>query len=198
MKRDIHLYGYLAEKYGKKHTLFVNSVPEAIRALKANFPDFYSNIRDGQFHILRGADLNTCKEIPESELTMLFPSEDFHIMPVVEGGKSGWTNIIIGVCLIAISIYAPGMGTVIAGKLTVGGVVASVGVSLVIGGVAMLLTSSPDANYANREDPDKRASFIFDGAQNRMEQGGPVPLVYGEMLTGSVVVAGAVDVEQMQ
>lgn len=196
MKRDVHLYGYLAEKYGEKHTLFVKSVPEAVRALKANFSDFYQTIKTGQFHILRGADLESCKEVPEEELTMFFAKEDFHIMPAVEGGKSGWTTIIAGVALIALSTVIP-VGWALAG-ITAKSLVAGAGVSMIIGGVAQLLAPSPSAPaYGTREDPDKRDSIIFNGAVNKMEQGGPVTLVYGEMLTGSIVMAGAIDVEQI-
>ena len=196
MKRTIYLYGELAEKYGKSHTLFVHSVAEAVRALKANFPGFYDTIRNGRFHILRGKDLVQCRDVSEKELTILFPAEDFHFLPIVEGGKSEFWTIVAGIALIAISYYIPPAWAI--GGASLAGVTAGAGIALVIGGVAQLLTPAPKvSSYADREHPDQRASLIFNGPVNRIEQGGPVPLVYGEMLTGSVVMAGAVDVEQM-
>lgn len=45
---------------------------------------------------------------------------------------------------------------------------------------------------ADRESATKTDSFIFDGPQNRTEQGHPVPLVYGRMRTGSIVVSAGI------
>lgn len=197
MKRNIHLYGYLAEKYGECHSLYVHSVGEAVRALKANFPDFYDTIREGKYHVLRGESLENCKEMREEEFTLLFMHpEDFHIMPVIEGGKSGWVNIAIGAVLMAAAYFIPGaqVGFVAGMKMFMMGT----GMALVAGGAIMLLTPAPSTpNYMDREEPDERASFIFNGPVNRYEQGGAVPLVYGQMMVGSILIAGALDVEQL-
>lgn len=203
MKRKIYLYGELAEKYGKCFELAVQSIAEAVKALNANFPDFYQTIRNERYHILKGSDLKSCEEITEKELRVLFPSGDFHIMPAVEGGKSQWLNIVIGVVLIAASWYIGGAGGW--GWFAAGGIKAGIatgilgmGVSMALGGISGLLTPVPKASaYGDRESPEQRSSFIFDGPTNRIEQGGPIPLGFGEFIIGSTVIAGAVDVEQL-
>ena len=50
--------------------------------------------------------------------------------------------------------------------------------------------------FDNETDP--RLSYKFSGTQNTSRAGTPVPIVYGEIITGSVVISGAVDTQQVQ
>jgi predicted phage tail protein len=65
---------------------------------------------------------------------------------------------------------------------------------LVLGGVSQLLTPTPKTN---KDEGDPRKSFSFSGIQNTSRAGLPVPVVYGEMLVGSVVVSAGVDIVQV-
>ena len=53
-----------------------------------------------------------------------------------------------------------------------------------------------NAKFESEEDP--RLSFSFGGTQQTGRAGTPVPLVYGEIFTGSVVISGGIDTEQVQ
>ena len=44
MLKEIRLYGWLGEKYGKVHYYAVDSVREAVKALQTNFPTFSKDI----------------------------------------------------------------------------------------------------------------------------------------------------------
>ena len=71
------------------------------------------------------------------------------------------------------------------------------GASLVIGGVAQLLTPTPKLTQGADSEGDPRKSYSFSGVQNTSRAGVPVPVVYGETLVGSVVVsAGGVTVNE--
>jgi predicted phage tail protein len=50
--------------------------------------------------------------------------------------------------------------------------------------------------FESEENP--RLSFSFGGTQQTGRAGTPVPLVYGEIFTGSVVISGSIDTEQVQ
>ena len=52
--------------------------------------------------------------------------------------------------------------------------------------------------YQNFSEQDPRISFSFSGTQNTSRAGTPVPIVYGEIITGSVVISGAIDTQQVQ
>jgi len=74
---------------------------------------------------------------------------------------------------------------------------AYVGASLALSGVSDLLTPTPKpVDFSSEQDP--RISFKFSGIQNTSRAGTPVPIVYGEIFTGSVVISAGVDTEQVR
>ncbi len=66
------------------------------------------------------------------------------------------------------------------------------GFAMALGGVSMMLAPTPKA-----DDNADKGSFLFNGATNVSAQGGPVPLVYGDVLTGSVVGSLSITDEQV-
>ena len=71
------------------------------------------------------------------------------------------------------------------------------GASLMLGGVSQMLFPLPkQKDFNNEEDP--RISFGFSGVQNVIRAGTSIPLVYGEIITGSVVISAGVDTNQVQ
>ena len=65
-----------------------------------------------------------------------------------------------------------------------------------LGGVSQMLFPVPDpSDFDSEEDP--RLSFSFSGIQNTSRAGTPVPIVYGEIFTGSVVISAAIDTNQV-
>jgi predicted phage tail protein len=73
-------------------------------------------------------------------------------------------------------------------------VLAGVGITLILGGVAQLLTPTPKIS---KDEGDPRKSFSFSGIQNTNRAGVPVPVVYGETLVGSVVISAGIDIVQV-
>ena len=72
-----------------------------------------------------------------------------------------------------------------------------IGASLVLGGVSDMLFPTPKMpQFSSEQDP--RLSFSFNGTQQTSRAGTPVPLVYGEIFTGSVVISSSIDTEQVQ
>ena len=47
------------------------------------------------------------------------------------------------------------------------------------------------------DDKDPRVSFSFSGVQNTTRAGTSVPIVYGEIVTGSVVISAGIDTDQV-
>ena len=74
---------------------------------------------------------------------------------------------------------------------------AGVGLMLTVNGVSEMLFPLPKIKeFDNETDP--RLSYKFSGTQNTSRAGTPVPLVFGEIITGSVVISAAVDTQQVQ
>ena len=193
----IYLHGYLANKYGEKHVPQVHSAAEAIRAMEANHPGFRHDIKkDMYYSIVRGEDLNKGKDIGEEELTMSFGTTDWHIIPAVEGSKSGGVfRILLGAMIIGASFFMPAAGITFMGMTITQGSLVLMGAGMILGGISMMLAPSVQTqSYESRERPEERASYLFEGPTNRTEQGHAIPIVYGEAYVGSIVVSAGVDV----
>ena len=69
--------------------------------------------------------------------------------------------------------------------------------SLSLGDLLDQLGTRAEGPERQSEGRRETVVHILDGPVNVVEQGGPVPLVYGIIRTGSTVVAGGIQVEQL-
>ena len=192
MLRKIRLYGALAKFVG--HRVLeadVATAAEAVRFLVTNWPELERHMADQQYRVRTAA-----QDLGEEDLHNPM-GQELRIIPVVAGaGNVG--RIIVGALLIVASIFIPPLATIgtlgLTAPIAIKGLVASLGGFLVLGGIAGLLTPMPTLN---REEADPRKSFSFSGIQNTSRPGLPVPVVYGEILVGSVVVSAGIDIVQV-
>lgn len=202
MLRKIKLYGALAKFIG--HRVLeadVATAAEAVRFLVANWPELERHMADQYYRVHTAGDDLTLEELHHPA------SGDIKIIPVIGGAGGSFGQILLGIALVgAAFLIGPAAGGFLgigaglggAGAGLVGGAFAStigiLGVSLVLGGVAGLLTPTPKVA---KDDNDPRKSFSFSGIQNTARVGVPVNVVYGEMLVGSVVVSAGIDIVQV-
>ena len=202
MLRKIKLYGELAKFIGhKEFEVKADTLAHAVSFLINNFEgvEKYMNPKHYQVKVGNYA-------IDESELSYPIGQEDIHFIPVITGAGRGFGKILLGAALIAGAFFLPASipGGAATFNLTTGlsgGFIAKsmvyVGASLALMGVSELLFPLPKPpKFESEEDP--RLSFSFGGTQQTGRAGTPVPLVYGEIFTGSVVISGSVDTEQVQ
>ena len=199
MLRKLKLYGELAEFVGhKEFEIQVDSLAKVVSFLVNNFPQVEKYMNPQYYQVKVGN-----YAVDESELSHPIGQEDIHIVPVITGAGRGFGKILLGAAFIAtafiaspaLSLSAKGFGFANAGMLAKGAVY--LGASLAVQGVSEMLFPLPTSPEFNSEQ-DPRLSFNFAGTQNTSRAGTPVPLVYGEIITGSVVISGAVDTQQVQ
>lgn len=173
--REIKLYGHLGRRFGKLFRLDVNSVAEAVSALRANLPGFDAHMLKHSapgYHILvdnRGLGADELMH-PCGRGTIKF-------IPAVQGSKSaGVFQTILGAVVTAVGYFVPGAQMLI-----------PAGLSMMAGGVITLLTRSP--TKSSQEKPENTPNYAFNGPINTTAQGNPVPVCYGEMMVGSQVVS---------
>lgn len=186
MLRKIRLYGQLAKFVGKR-VLYadVASAAEAVRYMITNWPELERHMTDQHYRVSVGN-----YDLALEELGDPAGQQDIKIIPVLAGaGAVG--RIIAGIALVAIGLFVPGIGA-LGVQLLVG-----VGASLVLGGVAQLLTPTPKIPTGTNTEQDPRKTYSFSGIQNTSRQGLPVPIVYGETIVGSVVISAGVDTVQV-
>jgi len=218
MEREIRLYGPLAKFVGQRKFLAeISSAGEAIRMLLANFPGLERHMADQHYKVIID-DVDA--QLDEIHLPF---SQTIKIVPVLGGAGGSTGKILTGVALIAAAIiFAPTVGGFLglgAGAVTSGAagtmavvtsIVGTIGVSLVLGGVAQLLSPTPQIaqigpasmnpgggrnTTSEGTELDPQESYSFSGIQNTSRQGTPVPVVYGETIVGSVVISAGIDVD---
>ena len=201
MLRKLKLYGQLAEFIGhKEFEIKVSSVSQAVSFLIHNFPEVERFMSPKYYQVKVGN-----YEIDENEISYPVGQEDIHFIPAIRGAGRGFGKILLGAALIGASFFSlgtsAGLGVGFAKGFAKVGLIqkglASIGFALGLGGVSELLFPVPEPQEFNSEE-DPQLSFNFSGVQNTSRAGTPVPIVYGEIITGSVVISAAIDTNQVE
>ena len=205
MLRKVKLYGQLAEFVGhKEFEVKVDNVAQAVSFLIHNFEGLEAYMSPKYYQVKVGDD-----DIGKDELAYPVGQQDIHFVPVIAGaGRGGLGKILLGALLITGAVMAGGgfgalfseKGLVFAGGkfgAFMGKFAMNLGVGLTIMGVSEMLFPLPEPQkFSSEEDP--QLSFSFSGVQNTSRAGTPVPIVYGEIITGSVVISAAIDTNQVE
>ena len=173
--RTIRVYGTLARLIGRRELrAVVSSVPEAMRFLMANFPQIEGHLK-GRFFKVKVADWALTQDDLDAPIGQ---TEDIHIIPAIcgAGGDGPLVGILAGAALIGVGLLVPFGGSVLV----------PLGLGLLLNGVAALLSPTPEVAD---KDNDPARSYNFSGIQQTSREGVPVPLVYGDIVTGSVVLS---------
>lgn len=199
MLREIRVYGRLAKFLGRRvFKAEVANAAEAVRFLLANFPAIEQHMADQHYKVIVGG-----YQLNKDELHDPAGQQRIKIVPVLAGAGGSTAQIIAGTALIALSF---GIGAIasagvalggLAGIGTVGTMGVALGASLVLGGVAQLLTPVLTLPSGPDTEADPRKTYSFSGIQQTSRQGVPVPVVYGETIVGSVVISAGIDTEKV-
>ena len=189
--KKIKVYGKLRQFLGQSYfEAAVKSPQQAFAFLKANFEGVEKHMNDQLYKIKMGG-----RVVTEDFLTMSGQG-DIQIIPVATGGLP----IVIGAVVTGAG-YLASLSTVpfIAG--TVATALTTVGVSMIVGGVVeMIAPTQPASNISQvgDTDPSIRGSYSFSGIQNVANAGVPIPIIYGSVFTGSVIISAGSDTAQVK
>lgn len=196
---QIELCGTVGKIFGKTHHRMISKVGEAGIALAKTLPGFESYMISCKRRGLTFAIFKGKKNLGVDDLGFPVTGEVIRIVPVIIGSKrAGLLQTILGAALITAAVFMGpgGIGAAFsAGGLT--GFAAATGASLVIGGIAQML-SPQAAGLSSKQSADNRASYAFGGVTNTAAQGNPVPLGYGRRRIGGAIVSAGIYVEDKQ
>jgi len=202
MLRTVKVYGHLAEHCGQSVFEALVRVPaDAIKFLLCNFPELRSLMRDGYYKVAVGKFDLQLADHPEQLHYPMAPDDVVKIIPVVSGaGGRGIGQILLGAALIGAAVFlAPVAGGAGAAKgffgatgsgflsATASVATGNLGLALALGGVAQMLSPVPELPDGVGGGPAE--NFAFQSIENVSTEGVPVPVVYGEMIVGSVVIS---------
>jgi predicted phage tail protein len=192
MLRKIKLYGKLAKFIG--HRVLeadVATAAEAVRFLLANWPELEAHMSDQHYRVSIGT-----YDIDLEELHHPAGAAPISFVPVVAGaGAVG--RVLAGIALIALSFLIIPLGIAAAGA-GIATAVGLAGASLLLGGIAQLLTPTPKVAQGADKQDDPRKSYSFSGIQNTSRQGTcRCPLSMAKRIVGSVVISAGIDTVQV-
>jgi predicted phage tail protein len=209
----VKVYGALRKRLGQCRFEFDVATPaQAIKALCVNFPGLEKWLIDSeQDGVGYRVAVSREKVTEENFAPLLMPFSDrevFSITPVVAGAGRGTGSILAGIALVAVAIAVPGAGLAgtslfasVGGAATFGAGLAaaagSIGVALVLNGVAQAISPQPDLN-STLDESVQLESFTFSNVVNTSRQGMPCPIAYGRVFVGSAVLSSGLDVDQVQ
>tara|TARA_A100001201_G_scaffold143563_1_gene145850 strand:+ start:670 stop:1428 length:759 start_codon:yes stop_codon:yes gene_type:complete len=207
---NIKFHGVLVEQLGRSEwKLAVSSVSEALRAIESKTKKLYRSFLENDKKNIRyrvlinerdvvfeeGKDPNTVEGLSSSEMLMNISNlKTIDIVPVLEGARD-IVGILVGVAMVASGIgmaggfagLMAGQGGMMAGALVMGGV------GLIAAGITNLLTPMPKFGDFREIEQGGSRSYLFNGPENTIREGGPVFVGYGRLLVGSHVIQSASD-----
>lgn len=170
----VHLYGALADRFGSQHEFAIRTPREAVRALDANFPGFMREF----YKVERYAVIADDEGRDSDAAAHLTVTRELHLIPKIEGEAFAGAALITAIFPAITGIAA----TVLGGLLVTG----------VLFGLSMLLR--PKKSDEEKKEAAKDESYAFTGPENVTTQGAAVPLIYGRVYAGSVVISAGLSV----
>ena len=197
----VKLMGELGEKFGSEWHMNATKFRDIFKLIDCQTEGFKQYILDSaekgiDFTVLNGEEL-----IEDGlDLHLLSPKDTVIITPVASGaGASDVVKVIVGAILFwygyqflsqflpategGSTIYSAGSTEAARAEMihtTVRIGVQALGVGLMMSGVTGYLTPDSPSEAGD--------SYLFDGPQNNVKQGVPVPLCYGQLIVGGAVI----------
>lgn len=182
---EVRLHGELAREFGKVWHLAVETPREACQAIEANTLRFFKKIREldrrGMVFRVRTKD----HDYDSDDVgTFRGKLERIDLIPIV-GGSSAGLRFVIGAALVVVGLMNPGIPGA--------NFMVQAGTTLMIGSVVEWLTPVP-----KKEDVTKNAkSWTLSGPVETLEQGYPVPIIFGEVLTDGYPISAGMSASQL-
>jgi len=175
----IKLRGALGKRFGKEFKCIASSTAQAIRFLEVNLKDFRDWVLAAHERGIVFKVLNNKYELDESELTdPLGEGWTIEIIPLfAAAGRT--VKIILGIGLIGLGAFGVGF----------------LGLSplqLMISGALLIISGLMGGKVPKPDDAEDQRSFVFSGQSNTASSGNRMSVVYGKILTGSLVLSAAV------
>ena len=220
------LAGELGEKYGTHHEYYNLRTPaDAIKLLCLNYPRLQKDLLTAHQNGVGYKLIQSGAAMGYDELHLPFGSRPMVLVPVITGSQmdKGLGMVLLGVGLVAAAVVtggtslaftASGFGAaagVTAGTaLSLSIAAGNIGLALVLGGTAQLLSPQPEMpklgnrrmDATNFRGPGPQGvtrgasgqqSYAYTGPANTVGNGATIPVVYGRAMVGGHMLAVTVE-----
>ena len=184
--RKIKVYGRLAELVGW-HVSYadVKNMKDVYKYLVCNYPEIEPHLKENMYRITINNDVVKTKD------DLLVHSEgEIRMIPIVSGAWFFLAAAFIGA-------GAAAAASSIAIVATLGTALLTTGVSMAVTGVTNMLFPQQQPTVGDvpsgLSETDARVNYSFNGIQNVSRSGVCIPLIFGEVFCGSIVVSSGTD-----
>lgn len=176
---NVRFYGSL-KQFGTQFKLDCKTPAEVIQALTSQIPKLRQFIQQGLFTVRVGRDYLDNRYLEQGLNQHLKENATVHFTPVLKGSKkAGLFQTIVGAVMVVV-------GAVFQQYYLVGA-----GIAMAAGGVAQMLTKMPSMKTG--KETEKKQSTSFSNLSNMAAQGRPVPLAYGRIRVGSLIISQGIE-----
>ena len=190
MLRNVYLEGTMGQEFGTKFQIYAETVHDALRCLEANMGDKFRKYLINCHEDETGFLVDVADNAIDYEAEMLMPMHegDITITPMPEGSKSAFGKILAAIVIITLALTPPGqalLAKMAAGLNAIGltavtleGLTLSVvmiGVNIGLAGIMQMMAPDPSV------DQDQQTNYLFNGPEQNVIQGDPVPVLYGKL-----------------
>lgn len=188
MLRKVRFVGPLADRFGKEPITFdCDDIRMLFSGLQCVYPDFRAELTKYDEVALLKKVGDKLEPIPEEELSFTFgKAEEIFFAAGTKGSSAEFAAWVASTVLEL-------EGTAYAIAYAAAYVVATIAITAAMGAV---MRSMMDAPSNEQNERDKHASNLFNGAQNVIEQGGAIPIVYGKHRVGATIISTEVTTER--
>lgn len=179
---NVRFYGSL-KQFGTEFRLDCKTPAEVVQALTSQIPKLRQFIQQGLFTVRVGREYLDNRYLEQGLNQHLKEDATVHFTPVLKGSKkAGLFQTIVGAVMVVVGVFTSYAG----GAALIAG-----GIGLMAGGVAQMLTKMP--SMSTGRDAEKKQSTSFSNLSNMAAQGRPMPLAYGRIRVGSLIISQGVE-----
>lgn len=179
---NVRFYGSL-KQFGTEFRLDCKTPAEVVQALTSQIPKLRQFIQQGLFTVRVGREYLDNRHLEQGLNQHLKDNSAVYFTPVLKGSKkAGLFQTIVGAVMVVVGAFTSWAG----GAALIAG-----GIGLMAGGVAQMLTKMP--SMSTGKDADRKQSTSFSNLSNMAAQGRPMPIAYGRIRVGSLIISQGVE-----
>ena len=198
---NVRFYGSL-KQFGSEFNLDCKTPAEVVHALTSQIQKLRQFIQQGLFTVRVGRDYLDNRYLEQGLSQKLKDDATVHFTPALKGSKRGGLfGVIAGAAIVASALVLGPLGLGVLGS-TSAMMIGGLGASMLLGGVAQMLTKMPTMRGVTPtgavkpekgKQEEKQQSTSFSNLSNMVAQGKSMPLAYGLIRTGTLVISQGVE-----
>lgn len=200
---NVRFYGSL-KQFGSEFNLDCKTPAEVVHALTSQIPKLRQFIQQGLFTVRVGREYLDNRYLEQGLSQKLKDDATVHFTPALKGSKRGGLfGVIAGTAITAVALALGPLGLGVL-STTSAMMIGGLGASMLLGGVAQMLTKMPTMRgvtptgavkheSVKSKQEEKKQSTSFSNLSNMVAQGKSMPLAYGLIRTGTLVISQGVE-----